>query len=68
MAISDFVIAQKYYPGVVYSKADSEQTERPDVVSFRFCELIFVDMGPKLVNSIQVSVVSFVCRHIPLVY
>ena len=32
MAISDFVTTQKYCPGVVYSKADSEQTEQPDVV------------------------------------
>ena len=60
--------AQKYCPGGVYSKADSKKTKQPGVVSFRFCELIYVDKDPKLVSSIEVSVISFACRYIPLVY
>ena len=37
-------------------------------VSSWFCELTYVGKGPKLMSSIQVSVVSFVCKYILLVY
>ena len=54
-----------YCLSYVCSEADSKETEQPAAVSF---EWIYVDKDPKLVSSIQVSVVSFACRDILLVY